>query len=287
MPSSASVSLAVASQKVIIYCGIPVLIIGLFGGFINTIVFLSLKTFRESSCAFYLTIMSIVNTGQLITGLLSRIMISGFRIDWTQISLFYCKFRAYFFQVTSLISLACICLATIDQYLATSTRPHWRRWSNIRTARYLLIILIFLIIIEQIPTLIYFEWTPLSTTENETCMIINSLFLWFNTYINYLFLGNLIPYLITFSFGLMAYRNVQQLAYRTVPLVRRELDKQLTVMVLVQVIYNLFAIGPNFIVYVIDAYGNIQDLVVKARVDLAYDITLCSYYSYFAVSIYY
>ena len=68
--------------------------------------------------------MSIVNIGQLITGLLSRIMISGFRVDWTQISLFYCKIRAYCFQVISLISLACICLAAIGQYLATSALPH-------------------------------------------------------------------------------------------------------------------------------------------------------------------
>jgi hypothetical protein len=67
-----------------------------------------------------------VNIGQLITGLLTRIMISGFDIDWIQFSLFYCKFRTYFFQVTSLTSLTCLCLATIDQYLATCTRPHWQ-----------------------------------------------------------------------------------------------------------------------------------------------------------------
>ena len=74
------------------------LIAGVIGGFFNIIVFLSLQTFRQSSCAFYLTIMSIVNIGQLFTGLLSRIMISGFDIDWTVTSLFYCKFRYYCFQ---------------------------------------------------------------------------------------------------------------------------------------------------------------------------------------------
>jgi hypothetical protein len=44
-------------------------------------------------------------------------------------------------------------------------------------------------------------------------------------------------------FGLMA--------YRTVPLVRRELDKQLTIMVLVQIVYNFLTLLPNFIVYII------------------------------------
>ena len=82
----------------------------------------------------------------------------------------------------------------------------------------------------------------------------------------------------------MAYRNVQQLSYRTVPLVRRDLDKQLTVMVLVQVVYNLLAILPNFVVFLVSAYGNIPDPVMRAQINLAYAITLCLYYSYFAVS---
>jgi hypothetical protein len=83
----------------------------------------------------------------------------------------------------------------------------------------------------------------------------------------------------------MAYRNIQQIAYRTVPIVRRELDKQLTIMVLVQVAYNLLSISPNLIIYIIGSYGNIQNSVIKAQVNLAYAITLCLYYSYFAVSI--
>jgi hypothetical protein len=284
MPSAVIGSLIVTSQQVYIYLGIPILILGLIGDCLNTIVFLSLKTFRQSSCAFYLTIMSVVNIGQLITGLLSRIMISGFNIDWTQTSLFYCKIRTYIFQTTSLVSLACICLATIDQYFATCTRPRWQQWSNIKTACRILTIIIFLLIIEQTPCLIYYDHMPSSTLGSMICTIENSFVIQFNVYINYLLLGSIIPYIITFSFGIMAYRNVQQLAHRTIPLVRRELDKQLTVIVLVQVIYNFFSLLPNFIVYLIGAYGNIQDPVIEARVNLAYCLTLCLYYSYFGVS---
>jgi hypothetical protein len=212
-------------------------------------------------------------------------MISGFDIDWTQFSLFYCKFRTYFFQVTSLTSLTCLCLATIDQYFATCTHPHWQQWCNIKITRRLLILIILLLLIEQLPCLIYYVQIQSSTTGKRICTITNMSFIQFNTYFNYLILGNLIPYSITFSFGLMAYRNIQQIAYRTVPFVRRELDKQLTIMVLVQVAYNLFSISPNLIIYIIGSCGNIQNSVIKAQVNLAYAITLCLYYSYFAVSI--
>ncbi len=86
-------SLAFAGQQVTIYLGTFTLIAGVVGGFLIIVVFLSLRTFRRSACAFYLTIMSVVNIGQMVTGLLARIMTTGFDIDWSQISPFYCKFR--------------------------------------------------------------------------------------------------------------------------------------------------------------------------------------------------
>jgi hypothetical protein len=107
------------SEQVTIYLGISIVIVG---GLLNTIVFLSLQTFRQSPCALYLTVASIVNIGQLLTGLFSRVMISGFEIDWTLILLFYCKFRLSFYQICALVSLTYMCLASIDQYLATCSK---------------------------------------------------------------------------------------------------------------------------------------------------------------------
>ena len=282
MSSSVIASLISAYQQVVLYSGIPILVLGLIGDTLNLIVFLSLKTFRENSCAFYLTMMSMFNIGQLLTGLLSRIMISGFDIDWTQYSLFYCKFRTFLFQVTTAISFACLCLATIDQYLSTCTRPHWQQWCNIRIARRLFLLIILLLIIEQIPTIIYY--VQIQSSGKQICTITDVSFVQANTYLNYLILGNTAPLLITICFGSMAYRNIRQIAYRTVPLVRRELDKQLSVMVLVQGTYFLFTILPNFIMYLIGSYANIPDSVVRAKVNLVYAITILIYYSYFAVS---
>ena len=128
--------LCITAQQVTIYMGIPIFIAGIIGEILSFIVFLSLKTFRQSSCAFYLTVMSFVNIGHLFTGLLPRIMINGFNIDWTQISLFYCKFRIYILQLCTLISFTCMCLATIDQFFATCSNPRWQQWSNIKFARF-------------------------------------------------------------------------------------------------------------------------------------------------------
>lgn len=127
MSSSIILSLTSAGKQVTLYLGILTLIAGVAGGFLNIVIFFSLRTFQESSCAFYLTIMSIVNIGQMSTNLLSRIMISGFNIDWSETSLLFCKFRYYIFEMCLLISMSCISLTTIDQYLVTCTRPQWQQ----------------------------------------------------------------------------------------------------------------------------------------------------------------
>jgi hypothetical protein len=79
-------------------------------------------------------------------------------------------------------------------------------------------------------------------------------------------------------FGLLAYRNIQQIAYRTVPLVRRELDKQLTRMVLVEVFFDVIAVTPSTIVSIFIAIYNVPNGSIIA--------TQLSYISNLAITIY-
>jgi hypothetical protein len=285
MSTSLAASFAVVAQKVCIYFGIPMLIIGTIGGLLNVIVFISLQTFRQSSSAFYLTIMSIVNVGQLATGLLVRIMITGFDIDWTQTSLFFCKLRYFIFPICSLISFTSISLATIDQYFATCSRPRWRLWSNIKIAHRIMAAFTIFWILHGIPYMVLFVQIKSPTTGKVTCTNVNKIFVSYRTYFVTLVLTGFLPVLITIVFGLLAYNNVRQLAYQTMPLVRRELDKQLTVMVLVQVVINSFTVLP----YVITSTLTLNTIImsnatVAVQVQFAATISTLIYYFNFAVS---
>jgi len=284
MSSSTNSSLPFIGQQITIYGGILILGLGIIGESLNIIVLLSLETFRQSSCAFYLTIMSIVNIGQLLSGLLSRIMIAGFTIDWTQMSLFYCKFRLTFLQLCSLMSYACLCLATIDQYFATCTRPRWQQWSNIKLARRLIVISFIISIIIMIPYPIFLKQLTVAPGK-ISCNMNDVNPLQYRNYFIVLFLGGYIPDFITVLFGILAYRNVQTMAYRTVPLVRRELDKQLTTMVLVQVIINLFTNIPSITINaVMYATVNVKDPVFIDILQFIFSVAVVTYYTYFAVS---
>lgn len=266
------------------YFGITVLSAGLIGGLFNIVVFLSLRTFRQSSCAIYLTIMSIVNIGQLLTGMLSRIMISGFNIDWTIESLPYCKARLLIFQFCTLISYTCLCLATIDQYFATCSRPRWQQLSSIKVARVLIIMTIVIWTIHAIPYAIFSNHV-ISSNGRIICTTTNPYFSNYRAYFIGLILIGFLPVIITVFFGILAYRNTQQLTHRTIPLVRRELDKQLTTMVLFQVLINTLTDIPFVIMNALTSNSAItNDDVIWAKLQFAFSLTLMLFYSYFAVS---
>ena len=279
-------SLTKITQYVSIYFGIPILAAGILGGILNIIVFLSLQTFRQNSCAFYLTIMFIVNIGQLLTGLLSRIMISGYGIDWTTISQFYCKFRYFLLQTCTLTSLSCICFATIDQYLATSSIVRWRQWSSLKVAHRLTIAMCILWSLHGILYLVFLAHVYSPVTGTIICGIADTTFGTYSTYGYLLILTGFLPIAVTIIFALLAFRNVRQLAHHTVPLVRRELEKQLTIMVLVQVALNSLALLPFTIVSAVQLNSQLaSNADIAARLQFANFLGLLLYYLTFAVSV--
>lgn len=286
MSSSSTASVTYIGQQVTIYLGIVIISSGIIGNLLIILVLFSLKTFRQNSCAFYLAIMSIANIGQMITGLLARVMISGFAIDWSLTSSFYCKFRFCFFQICALISMTCICLATIDQYLATSFRRQWQQWSNIQLTHRLSAMFTLIWLLHNVVYLVYADHVVSTSTGKITCVITNSIFQRYNTYGVVLVLGKILPVCITFFFGILAYYNVRRLAFRTVPLVRRELDKQLTIMVITQVAFGLISIVPYVTVSILLLIPNVtRDPTIAAHLQFASTLTICLFYMYFAVSV--
>jgi hypothetical protein len=151
--------------------------------------------------AYHLVVMSLVNVGTLITGQLTRILISGLSIDWSQTSLFYCKFPLYLLQTCALISVTCLCLTVIDQYFVACSRPHWQQWSNIKLARRLSSLSILFGILSNIPYLIYYTHVVSPTTGRTSCMTTDHIF---QEYVNYgsgLILGRTLPVSIISLFG--------------------------------------------------------------------------------------
>jgi hypothetical protein len=286
MSNATILSLNFASQQIVTYAGFLLFAAGIIGNPLTLLIFLSLRTFRESSCAFYLTFMSFVNTFHLFTGLLTYIVINGFGINWLNMSVFYCKFRSAYVPFCVLTSFSCMSLATIDQFLATCSHPRWHQWNNIKLARYILIGTTTVWILFLIPFILYYELILSPTTGKTTCVITNAIFQRYVTYFHTPVLASILPAIMTISFGILAYRNVQLIAYRTVPLVRREFDKQLTVMVLVQVFYDAIAVSPTGILNIFKIiYNTPNNPLITAQLNFCSNTLTILFYFHFVVTI--
>jgi hypothetical protein len=230
--------------------------------------------------------MSICNVINLGFGLSSVVLSALSVADGTQASLFYCKFRPYFVVVSIQTSMTCLCLATIDQYLATCSRPRFQQLCNIKLAKRMVIISIIIWMLHEIPYLMFYNQVVSPTTNQLICTNTNPVFEQYRIFVIALVLIGYLPIIIVALFGLMAYRNVQQIAYRTVPLVRRRLDKQLTVMVLVQVVVNIFTQLPFTTAEAISLNKNLTaNPVIQAQIQFAVTVTHILGYIPFAVSI--
>lgn len=265
MSSTATIPLlTLIGQRITVLMGIPTLLFGIIGCMLNIMVFLSLKTFRESSCALFFIVSSIVNIGQLSTGLLTRIMISGFTIDWAENSVLFCKFRSFALQFFSLCSYTFMTLATIDQYMATAKQRHWQQFFSFTRAQRSCFVFIIIWFLHGIPALVWYDLGISSRTGKVSCVGTNSNYQNYVNYVYLLILSNILPFALNITFGSLAYRNVRQIPYRTVPLVRRELDKQLTVMCLVQVVTSSIFLFPYMFVFVMSTVISLSKITFNS-----------------------
>ena len=228
MATKPSYSYQYLTEQIIIYVGFIILFAGVVGNTLNIIVFTSLKTFRETSCAFYLTVASFANIIHLLASLLSRVLITGYSIDLTLTSSAICKLRQFIALLAPTMALSSMCFATIDQFASLTVRG--RKWSQLWIAHRLILVTLVFWCLCNIPVIL-FNNTTSSDNGPRACSITNPDFNLFYSrfYVSYL-LGFL-QILIRSSFGLLAFINVRRLVHSRVPVIRLERDKQITSMV--------------------------------------------------------
>ena len=77
-------------------------------------------------------------------------------------SFFYCKCQAFLIQIFIATSLTGLCLATIDQFFVTSQSAYLRRFSNIKWAHRIVLIVIIVCCLHGIPFLLFYNISPIT-----------------------------------------------------------------------------------------------------------------------------
>ncbi|UJR17537.1 hypothetical protein I4U23_004432 [Adineta vaga] len=254
----------------VLYFGLPVFIASIIGELFSIIVLLSLNTFRQNSAELYLIVMSTFNFIRLSFSTVFIIISLSFGMNYSVSIFFFCQLRNLIATTCNMGSITCLCMA--------------QQWSNIKVAHRITVIITLIWLLNRIPYVIFFD--KISSTNTAVCVTVNSIFLQYHTYGYFLTYNNLIP-LITIIFGFMAFQNVRNLRYRSIPLVRQELEKQLTIMVLTQTLVYVCTYSPYSVVSTISAVNTNRDsvyLAVKNLVNAVTVILSSSFYTYVCVS---
>lgn len=228
-------SLILINRYVVVYMGLVLLIMGLFGSIMLTCIFISVPFYRKTPCTFYFIIASIHDCGQLITALGPLIFASGLDIDMTLDSVVWCKLRYFFASSFAATSATCVCLTIIDQYVNTSHNLRVRLWSNIKNAQR---VSLYVIIIWWLHGTLWFYFQDKSPITN-TCVFRVYAFFVYSVFFMCIMLC-LIPTVIMGTFGILTYRNIRT----ALILVRHRVDRHLIMMVFNQVLLTLIGLSP-------------------------------------------
>lgn len=242
----------VFAHRLIIVVGIIMYIFGLIGNLLNICVFKiwcrSRKHGHEhnnhhnqtSNSPLYLLVSSYASFIQIVYPLLTRIIFDGFQHPKTKDNvLITCKLRYYVLHTCDLISLTCICMATLDRYFISSREVRLRQLSTtIYRTKQIIIIIICLIGLHNIPLSIYFE-----VSEFGDCIISSRIYSYYYLCIIQIFLHGIIPICFLSIFGRLTYKQLKLIQQTNIQ-INFNTDKQLSRMLLLLCIAILISSVP-------------------------------------------
>ncbi len=231
------------------YSGYILFAFGIIGNAINILVFTQLKLFRDNRSAFYLTVESISSFLYQFIPFTITLFTSINGDDGTGRFLVWCKLRYIFGQIGTLTTYYMICGAAADQFFSTNHRYNLRQICTMQVARCFTFTLLCISIIHSIIFGVFSGIQP-----SVGCVILNQIYLQYATFFVYPLLNGLLPIVIASFFSLLAFQNVRRIVRRQLPIVRRRLDRQITALVLIRVIFFVCFVFPysSYRVYAIN-----------------------------------
>lgn len=226
--------------------------IGAPAGLLNAIIFLCIKTFRQSSTSYYVVGQSFVDFSALLTVLFQAIPSTSMFV-----SSIACKLSIFFLQLTACLTMTYLCLAAFDRWACTSRLPWIRQLSSTRIARRLCPIPFVIWPLVNIPFLIYSDLIPLT----NSCFFTSSLFEQIANYFLHPMLAFVFPLCILIIFGLLTLRNIRVATHTRQQIFQTRLstwEQQMTRMILTQTLVSVTCALPRamFVVYWTATFNN-------------------------------
>ncbi|CAF1327148.1 unnamed protein product [Adineta steineri] len=265
--------------------GFTLLIGGVLGNILNIILFIKVGNYKNNACSLYMIVRAFLDLTILLAGLATRILTTGFQIDFTLMNRIWCKTRLGLSNISCECTYTLICLQAIDAFMCSSPSVSVRQKSNIRIARYLVIGTLCFWCIHEIPYFIFQDLVIVGGTP--MCIGTNTIFAQYRSYFTALCINTIIPIIVISIFGFLTVRHMKTIAVtRTLS----SLSRQTISMALFQIVAVLVFNGPNasWLIYsaittnvVKDSYRRaVEQLIASFAATYSYGPYASSFYCY-------
>ncbi|CAF1263874.1 unnamed protein product [Adineta steineri] len=209
-----------------------IIIMGVVGNSLNIAVLLR-PVFYSHACSRYLLAASINSVIYSSVVLIYQLLVTGYQLDPSTISVMICKVMTYVFHVTAYISPYNIVFASMERYFSSSTSVYLRNFSSIRISRWIIGCIVGFFVLFGINTFVLITANP---NDGLGCQIpdgkiYNQIYV-----VTQAMLYAIIAPFLMGLFGYLTMRNLKQV--RVTPVVvskHRRTERQLIRMLLLQV----------------------------------------------------
>ncbi|CAF1359891.1 unnamed protein product [Rotaria sordida] len=284
-------SILKAAIQLSFWVPIVLFIIGIPSAILNAIIFIGVKTFRQSPSSYYIVAQSLFDFGALSILLLKSI--PSISMSTTSIS---CKLTFFFSQVVVSCALSFLGLATFDRWAYTSRSARIRRLSSNRIAHCIISIIVIFWSLVNIPFLIFSDLIP----PSFTCGFTNSLFQQIANFFIGPILCGIFPLIVLIIFGILTYQNFHAMttnAHQQSVRTRLSMwEQQITRMLIIQTVLNVSCTLPRCILVIYSmaavqqgAIRNLDQIYIILLLDQLTQFVLCldfasSFYIFFLSS---
>ncbi|CAF1222107.1 unnamed protein product [Adineta steineri] len=177
----------------------------------------------------------------LLVGVTTRILATGFQMDFTVMNRIWCKARSGFIDINTQSTYTLICLQAIDAFICSSSSVVVRQKSNIRVARCLIVGTVCFWCIHEIPYFIFQDLVIVGGTP--MCITTNTIYAQYRSYIVILGILTIIPIIVISIFGFFTVRHMKTIGVKRLlsSFTRQTISMALFQILAVLVFTSLFA----------------------------------------------
>ena len=249
--SSTGYNLSYEVNRISVYI-LPVLVVFiLITNMINIGVFCR-RALWLSSCTHYFLASAVASLVYLSFSPINAFLTDAFGLSMIA-SPFWCRIQLFFIFSSALLFMMALTCASVDRYCASSSLVRFRRFSNPRMARKVILIITTLIIIYTSPLCIIYHY---NYTTSQCEQYSNTIIVVY--YFSRIVLQDIVGPLVMTTFGVLTIQNIRTHANRVTRVGpqnrRRRTEGQLSRMLIIQVgTYLLFSL-PIALIYILIAF---------------------------------